>query len=422
MLIRLLSVTALITLTLLFTGCNGSNETDDASYILLIGVDKAEGGKQRITCQVAVPRGLRGSGDNGGSGEKGSDQKAAWVLNTIMTPAPAEMDMLLNSTMSRAPKNSHVQIIIFSEAVAREGLDPHINHFIRSRDFRETLFLIVVKGAAEEYIKQNNPKLEATTARYFETVFSTAKSGYYLPATLHGFYTRRTNAGGSPYVLYSGINPLNGQNKPVGDKTPEQKGNPYISGELPRTGTESPADFASLAVFRGDKMIGVLNSDETRAVAILQGKALRSYIGVIDPLQPKKHVINLDIRCDHKPKITATLHDGTPAFDVAVEIEAEVLSISSGINYEAPDYRILLENQVANLIKGQIMTMIKHTQELGTDPVGFGVYLRPQFQSTNQLNQTDLTALYQAADICVNVTAKIRRTGREWRSSPDRKE
>jgi hypothetical protein len=209
---------------------------------------------------------------------------------------------------------------------------------------------------------------------------------------------------------------MTGEGKPAGGKTPEQKGTPYLSGGAPRTGTENPAEFFGLAVFRGDKMVGVLNSDEARAVAILQGKLSSSYVGVVDPLQPKKDAVNINIRCG-KPKITAELNDGMPVFDVQVNIDGDILGITSEVNYEAPGYRELLETQLANLFKGQITAMIKHTQELGTDPVGFGLYLRPKFANTSEMEQTDLTALYQAADIHVNVTAKIRRTGLKWRNS-----
>ena len=213
---------------------------------------------------------------------------------------------------------------------------------------------------------------------------------------------------------------MTGEDKPAGSKTPEQKGIPYLPGGVPRTGTENPVDLLGLAVFQGEKMIGVLNSDETRAVALLQGKFAHGYVGVADPLQPQKDAVSLKVYCDTKPKITADLNGGLPVFNVNVEIEGELLGITSGINYEASGYRELLEAQIANLFKGQIMSMLKHTQELGTDPVGFGLYLRPKFHDTNELEQANMSALYRTADIRVNVTAKIRRTGLLWRTTPQK--
>jgi hypothetical protein len=88
-----------------------------------------------------------------------------------------------------------------------------------------------------------------------------------------------------------------------------------------------------------------------------------------------------------------------------------MLAVTSGTNYESVNYRPLVETQAANMLKGQILHMIKHTQELGADPAGLGLYFRRNFQNTAALEVSDLTDLYQKANIEVDVTAKVRRTG-----------
>lgn len=241
---------------------------------------------------------------------------------------------------------------------------------------------------------------------------------YYIPTTVHDFSHRLRNSGGTPYAVYSAINPKNGEDRPYGPKTPEQKSEPYVAGGVPRTGTENPAEFLGLAVFRGDKMVGVLNNEETRAVTILQGIFNSSFVGLVDPLKPGNDQVVVNLRGSGKPKITAVLHDHGAVFDVKVKLDAEIQGITSGINYEAPAYRPLLEAQIANMVKGQIDLMIKHTQELGTDPVGFGLYLRPKFANTTVLDQTNLTTLYQEADIRVSVDVKVRLPGLLWRTTP----
>ncbi|MBP2653233.1 MAG: gerBC 1 [Firmicutes bacterium] len=417
MLIRRIGAVLLVTFSLLSSGCYGSTETNDVAYVLVIGVDKADEGKQRITVQLAVPGGKSDSATSGRS-EDGSAQKKPWILNTIVTPSPAEEAMLLRSTTSRLNNLTHVGIVIFSEEIARQGLAPQLAQILRSHEYRETLYLIIVPGTAEEYMKHNKPTLEEGISKFYELVFATAtESGYYSPSTLHEFYSRLKNAGGSPYVAYSAVNPMTLSDKTSGAKMPQQKGDPYLSGGVPRTGTENPIEFLGLAVFREDKMVGVLNSDESRAIAILQNNFPHGYIGIVDPLKPEKDAISLNI-CGKSAKITASLNDSVPVFDVNVNLDGEILGITSGINYEAPGYRELLETQVANLFKEQITAMISHTQKLGTDPVGFGLYLRPQLANTSELTQTDMTALYQAAEISVTVTVKIRHTGRIWRTSP----
>lgn len=417
-LIRFAGVAMFVALLLFSAGCYGSKETDDLAYVLVIGVDKAAGGKNKVTYQIALPPGK----SSGGKDKKGGE-KVPWILSTILTPSTAETRMLLNSTISRYPSVTHMHAYVFSEEMAREGLNPRVSYIVRSREFRESMFLIVVPGSAEEYIKQNKPTLEDQIHKFYEKSRASEKYGsYYQLAQFHDFYTRLKNFSGSPYTAYSAINPMTGKDNPAGSKTPEQKGDPYLPGGVPRDGTANPVDFLGLAVFRGDKMVGVLNSEETRAVAILQGKFTSGYIGVVDPLQTRKDAINVNIRFDPKPQITADLNGGAPIFHVKLKIEGEIIGITSSTNYEAPDYRELLEAQIANLFNGQLMNMIKHTQELGTDPVGFSLYLRPQFRNTDEMEQADMTALYQAADFRVTITAKMRRTGYIWRASPKRTE
>ncbi|MDU4960824.1 MAG: Ger(x)C family spore germination protein [Sporomusaceae bacterium] len=406
-----------LSILLLCSGCYGAKETDAVAYILVIGIDKTDNPDlERVTYQIAVPRALETNGES--LPESGGEEP--WILTSLSIPSPAEARALLSSTMSRSPEVNHITAYIFSEELARQGLGKSISFLMRSRDYRETIYFIVVQGSAEEYIKKNKPVLETNISRYYELIFASSDEGGYFLSTLHNFYSRLKNRGGSPYVSYSGINPLTGEDKPAGGKTPEQKGDPYLPGGIPRTGEEAPIDFIGLAVFQDDKMVGTLNSDEARSVALLQGLFSRGYVGIVDPLRPEKDFINLNIRCMEQPRIAAVLKGNKAAFTVSVKLDGEIRDISSGINYEANGYRQLLETQTANLFKGQIQSMLRHTQALGSDPVGFGLYLRPAFADTTALQQADFTELYRNADIQVNVTVNIRRTGLLWRTSPIR--
>jgi spore germination protein KC len=425
---RLTRLAVLVAVSLLLTGCFGGKETDDVAYVLIMGFDKAEGG-QKVTYQIAKPKGV-GSGESGGSdpsgmgGKGGSEGGKPWIINTLIIPSPADARMILQSTMSRTPNFSHVSVFIIAEEVAREGFLPTLTFALRNRDYRESLFILIVQGSAEEFIKNNNPRLESTVSKYYETFFARAPDvGYFMRTTLHEFYTTLKNPGGSPYAAYGGLNPKDLQNRPAGPKTtPEQKGDPYLPGGMPRQGTENPVEWLGLAVFRNDKMVGVLNSDETRAVALLQNKLKNALVGVVDPLKPEKDIISLIIRNGAEPKITADMNGGHPIFTVNIQIDAEIQGLTSGINYESPPYREQLETQIAKMLEGQILRMIKHTQELGTDPVAFGLYLRPLFSNYDELEKANLTTLYQAAMVQVKVVAKIRRTGLLLHTSPMRPE
>lgn len=405
-------VCLLVIFSFMCSGCFGARETDENAYILAVGIDKAAGGKNKITYQLASPKKSKTEG-------KSSSEETYEDIPSIITTSPAETRMLLNSALSRYPTVNHVYIYIFSEEVARDGLSPRISYFIRNREFRESLFLMVVPGSAEEYIKKNKSTFETTAHKYYEKSMLTAReTSYYLPTTFHNFYTRLKNNGGSTYTTYSSLNPLTLEEKITGEKTPQQQENPYIAGGVPRKGSVKSADFLGLAVFRQDKMVGVLNNTETRAVAMLNGSFQRSSFGVADPIKPERDIINVSVYFDSRPKIKATYNEGTPAIDITLNFGAEIYSLTSGINYESPENRKLLETQIENLITGQVSLMIAHTKALGTDPAGLGLYFRPIFKNTQELDQFELTSLYQEAKIHVNTKVTVHRTGLIWQTTP----
>lgn len=416
--LRLAVAIALTAATLLCAGCFGSHETDDVAYILVIGIDQTPDSNLRVTYQIATPHGA--GGDASGASEKAGGGQS-WITNTIEARSPAETRMLLNSTMSRYPNVSHTTAFIFGEETARAGIGALLHYLVRTRDFRETLFLVVVRGTAEEYITRNKPKLEANIGKYYETFINNNESGYFLRTDLHEFYTRLKITGSSPFTLYTGLNPKTGENNPAGPKTPEQVGEPYLPGGIPRTGSENPPEFLGMAVFRGDRMVGTLDSDETRAVAILLGQFSRGFVGLTDPLQPQEYV-TVNLRNGETPKITAELNDGTAVFTAEVLIEGELTGAASGINYEMSPAKELLEAQVSQMLEGQMARMIRHTQEMGTDPVGFGFYLRAKFRTIDEAGKANMTDIYQRSEVRVKVITKIRRSGLMWRTMPIRTE
>jgi spore germination protein KC len=413
---------ALIGISLLLSGCFGGQETESVAYILTVGIDKTNAGQTKVTYQIAVPKTSGGGGDTSGMGGKGGEEQS-WIINTIVAPTPAETRMLLNASMSRLPNVSHTTAFIFGERTAREGIGDIISFLIRDRDYRESMLLVVVRGTAEDYIRHNNPRLEPIISKYYEIFAETGVFGsYFARSDLHEFYVRLKTLGATPIAMYSGINSKTGENKPAGPKTtPEQVGEPYLPGGMPRAGTENSTEFLGMALFDGDRMVGSLNSDECRAMVMLQGKFQQGYVGVVDPLVTGKY-ITLILRNGAKPRIMANLNNGAPIYTIALPIEGEIIAIPSGINYEVVEYRELLETEVTQMVEAQVMSMLRHTQDLGCDPVGFGMYLRPKFKNYNEMQSADFSALYRATSFQVAVTTKIRRAGLGLRTTPILKE
>lgn len=403
----------IIGVAVLITGCRGAKETDNVAFIIMMGIDKADQDKIKVTYQIVIPRAV------GGLQSTGQEVKGGPVItNSIVASNTAEAHNLLSSTMSRYANITQMQGIIISEEMARSGVGDTIAPLVRYREYRGSMYVYIVRGRAEEFLEKSKPKLDYIPAKWAETFMVTAnESSYYSGSKVHDFYLRLKNPGGSPYAAYIGLNPLTGEDRPADEKLSNEKADSYLPMGMPRTGTGDIAEFVGTAVFSGDKMVGALDTRETRILRILQNKYPHGFFIVADPLEPQKE-ININMSNGSKPEIQVDMIDGQEVIKIKIFLEGEITSIASGINYEKEEYRVLLENSIANLVTQEAQKFIRHTQELGSDVFGFGYYLRPHFTTYEELENTNLEELYKTANVEVQVTTKLRRTGLMWRSSP----
>ncbi|MEN6412048.1 MAG: Ger(x)C family spore germination protein [Veillonellales bacterium] len=411
---RIIASLLLICMATLSLGCFGSRETDEVAYVLAIGIDKSdEAGMINVTYQIAIPRTLAGGPAAGAKSEKD-------VIDvTIKAPSLAEARSLLNSVESRAANLSHNKIFIFGEEYAREGIGDVLGPLLRFREFRGSMFIMVVKDdTAKNYINKNKPKLEALPSRFYESMFLTSgETSYYLQTFLHDFYTRLKSGGASPITALGGIYSDSSPVEPATPPNPPGKANEY-TGSLPRQREEdNPAELIGTALFKQDKMVGTLTSNETRMLAILDNKFHKGFFVLEDPLMPNKSV-HVNLRLGHGPEIKADSREGQAFITIDIFLEGEITSIPSGINYEQREYRTILEQEVSQVIRQDMLKMISKTQRLGVDPAGFGDHFRKNFATLPQFENAHWDQLYQQAEINVSVETKLRRSGLLWKTSP----
>lgn len=414
---RLTIVVLLLVCALSTLGCNGGRETDEITFVLSLGFDAAPNDHVRVTYRMARP--TTPGGDSGGQGG-GNDNDNGSAIVSITAASLAVSRDLLSSEVARTPNLSHINVIIVGEELARKGLGNLIGPLIRYREFRGAMYIWVASGTtAEKIIRDNKPAIERSIPRWVDGMMATAgQSGYYPQTFFHDFYLHTKSASGSPYTVLIGINPQTGREKFAAPAEEREKTEEYYPGGVGLKGG-NPVVILGTALFRGDRMAGTLSSEESRMLNILIGKFDRGYLTVRDPLEPDKDV-SINIRPGSKPKITASLVDGRPVIDVDVFMEGEISSIASGINYEGEGYAPLLEEQITQVIRNDIMKMIAYTQQVGSDPVNFGKYFRPFFRTYQEFERFDFDSKYPTAEVNVKVKTRIRRTGLMWKTVPIR--
>lgn len=400
----------LLLLSFLCCGCFGGFEPDQVAYVAAIGIDKADQkGMYNFSYQFDVTKAF-------GTDSKDTGDKPVGLI-TIQAPSLAEARNLLNSLVSFKVTLTHIKALIVSDEVAREGIGKVFGPINRFREYRGSMYVMVVKDNARQFLEKFKPLLKVSPSKYYELIMTTQEaSGYYLDTSLHQLNKRMKSNSAQPYAALIGVNTVKLDSEPSTGKTNGSKVFGYEAGKIPQTG-DNLLEFAGTAVFKGDKMVGVLSTTETRILSFLLGHPSHGYMVVEDPLD-KKESLNLQIRLGSKPDIKAVMQDGIPTFKIKLEIEGEITAITSGINYEQKEYLSLLESQVSQILYEDVVNLIKKTQMLESDVVGFGFYLRPNFKLNKDFAEYQWNQHYSEAVFEVEVKVKLRRTGLMIKSAP----
>jgi len=116
----------------------------------------------------------------------------------------------------------------------------------------------------------------------------------------------------------------------------------FKAGDMPKVGTIK-SEVMGLAVFNGSKMVGELDGEETQLQLMLEGNFGYSYVTIPDP-EAEDYVVLLNIKQNRKPKRKVEIVDEKTHIKVNIYLEADILSIQSGVNYESLEKVKILED------------------------------------------------------------------------------
>lgn len=426
--ITLMIITVL--LTAMPCGCYDRREVDDLAYVLAMGFDRGVTDRLRLTLQiVSFKEGGGGGGtvtgmSGGGSGGGGEDQELGQVGGTMVVtvdcPSVFTGLNLANVATSRQLNLMHAKLIIFSEELARSGeLEKYLNAVLRYREIRETMDLVITKGKAEEYIRENKGLIGQDPSKSMELLINQQDyTGFFPEVKYYNFYTKMKSSMQQPVAILAGVNSLKNLRQPgQGVQSQSASGGDYLAGEVPRRGGPKRELFGG-AVFYGPTMVGELTGTEVRVLKMLTGELERAFYTIKDPLAPD-FVVPLDVRPARKPEIKVNLEGDTPEVDVKIRLEGAELSIQSGIHYEGPELKPVLEQAFAEEIKRQADDLIAKCQnDFKADIFGFGKIAVRHFPTIKEWEEYRWLEKFPQARVYTDVDFVIRRTGMMLKTSP----
>ena len=403
---------------------NSAQNIDDLSYAVAIGVDIGETAKYRISLQLTTMEssatesaisdssksssgGSSGSGQSSSGGEESSSKTSSnYIIQTMETDSIDSALNIANSYINKTINLSHCKILLVSEDIAKQGVEPLVNSLINKVETRPDCSIIVSKIPEGEFNDGKKPKIEELISKYYDVASNLETGrGYSETIKLNEFYLTLNDTFYQPYAslgtTYNTTKNTNEQN--VTSNLDSQ------SKTLITNSEKQSVEVMGLAVFKKDKLVGTLNANQTLSHQLITNELDFSTLNIISPFNSNE-TLDIYISTYKKPKIEIYINNSSPFVKVNLYIAARIVSFNSyEINLLTEEKLNLVQRTVKNHLEKQIYDYLNTTaREYKSDISGLGRFAVKNFITTNNWNDYNWLENYQNSTFKVTVDTSIK--------------
>lgn len=372
----------MIVFTCIFaTGCWNNRDLTDVSIVIAIGIDKTEDNKIELTVQIVNASVMQRQ--NGGSAEK-----AYWVFSsTGETVFEALRNQL--TTVDGKLFNSHVQLLVLGESLAKEGIQSGLDFFERDHELNLQANVIITKGISAKEVLQAESELESLPAMHLvDIIKNNTALAKMKEVSLFELLREMGSQGREPVVSV------------VSPKIQDSKEQLLIK----------DLQIEGVAVLKGDKLVGELNSIETRGLLFITNKVSSTIINIPNPLHEDKKVA-IEVT-QSNATMDVELKDGQLTLLVDVNEEGNIGGQQDSGDLTTREMVSRLEEETKKVIDKEIRDVIKVAQkEYEADIFGFGDIVHRKYLDYWKQVKEHWNEEFSQAAVEVNVKSNIRRSG-----------
>ncbi|MHC6180211.1 Ger(x)C family spore germination protein [Clostridium sp. JNZ X4-2] len=363
------------------TGCTDKNEIETLAFPVALGVDLDKDNNFIVSIQI-----LKGMNSLKTQGTK-------QILKTdVYVCSGSTIHNALNNLskkLSMPIKFSNEKFIVVGQNLAEYSIKPIIDFSLRFSEIRPTTPILVTHGKAEDILK----------TQVTENPISAYAINYLIARQKYlGFSPTTTNL--------EFENSMNSQN-PISTCG--------VIDMCTKNENTSNSSFlvAGSAVFREDKLIGYMNTDETRGMQWIKGKIKLGNI-VIYPHNKSK--ISLDI-IKSSSRLKPSINNNRANIEVYIKAQSNISEISNS-TYKYMDFNrdpIILDElseEQNKAIHSEVSAAINASQNrLSADIFDFGNLLYREYPDEWKGIKNNWDKSFPNINIKVNISSKINQTG-----------
>lgn len=399
---RILAVlVVLFVCTATIIGCWDKQEIEELGFVVGIAVDlHPDTADILLTAQIAKPHTMHaGTAKSAPSSERGF-----WSIESVGKTVYHAVAQL-NEVSPRTPFWAHNDLVIFGEALARQGIGEAIDFLVRHRYSRQRVRPVVVRGSTGHFaaFSVESELSQLPSDAIIQILENTTNL---LSTTTALDINELTQALESPlpqFVL------------PVLELVPVNPDRGAFKGELRRDAIAYSPRLNGSAVFKRDRLVGFLSRNETRGRQWVVGGIHDAVVAVPHPRMSERDICftvtnsATDVRYDQESEV--------PHFRVEIEVEADLSGSNAPIDVLDPELQSTIEGYLAEAIESEVrLALTKAQSVLATDIFGFGelLYRYHPHEWTRFGQHWDETFPTVTADIIVD--AQVLGTGLTLRS------
>lgn len=401
----------------LITGCSRVTEVDSKSFVTAIGFDKGENYNLRFTFVFTSPT---------------KDNSKDSTAETIVIEAPSLYSAIeqINNFKSKEIQLTHTQTIIFSEELAKDGIEEYIYMLVRSSHFRPNTYVCITDKSSMEFLKKIDPSQSYHLEKYFQLIFNKMTSGKKGDLYLYDAYFRLLSSGGSGVLPYCAINETtikgissSSDKSPDDEPTTEPTESETIPGAfMPNTddfaintvagGTVSEsknkAEIQGVGVIKDGKLISLLGRLEALTLQMITNSMPDSYVTISNPSYNDR-MITCYVVPDNKTKISVKCSEA-PVITIKVTLEGDFIEVGKDNTFiKQPT---LFEEYFEEKTEEAARAFLEKTaRDLKSDICGFSERAKAQFLTVEEWTAYGWEEKYANASFEVEVNLTIRTYG-----------
>jgi spore germination protein KC len=365
------------------SGCGYRKDIQRLYLVLAVGVDITPDDKFEVTMQILNPGASSTQTGGGGGASPGTE---TLILTGI---GDSFFDALYDSSksISRTHHFGHTKYIVIGDALARKGIGQLIDSLTKISEIRLNTPLLVTRGRAMDIVKAQTPKAPIPAIVVEDLFFRHQFTGFRPFTYLLDFISALDSDSTSPVAGVIEV----AKETNVRDKIDET----FVMG-----GT---------AVFKKDKLIGYLNTKETRGMMWVRGKV---EVGSVTFSSDKFGKVTLEL-LNSKSKIKPVIRNNSITIDINIINSSAVRrtgkSVDTVKNPEILDEIGMFEDRA---IKEEIQMSLQTVKEnFGVDIFGFGEIIHERNPKLWKSISKDWETAFQSMEVDINVDSRVRGTG-----------